>query len=132
MRIVPLWGVKEGICTCQEGESCGHPGKHPKLGDNWRDYASNDPDTVERWAKRFPNCNFGGVTGEGIVVLDVDPRNDGTTKGLPKTNAVVRTGGGGWHLYYTAPVGTQGKNVREGVDLRGAGQYVVLPGSLHA
>src|SRR3990167_8015075 len=46
----------------------------------------------------------------------------------------VRTGGGGYHLYFRAPEREIGNRagVLPGVDVRGAGGYVVGPGSPHA
>ena len=81
-----------------------------------------------------------GVTGVGIVlddplvVLDFDPRNGGDWNDydLPPT-VVCHTGGGGRHYYYKLPAGvkSQTKKLYPGVDLKGAGGYVVAPPSIH-
>lgn len=100
-------------------------------------------------AARFPentSNNIGIVTGESsnIIVLDVDPRNDGedafarlerTYGKLPQTMRAT-TGGGGFHLYFRLSPGPVGLSDRpnvagfRGVDLK-AGGYVVAPPSVH-
>ena len=47
----------------------------------------------------------------------------------------VRTGGGGEHLYFTVPPGVTVRSrvrLRQGIDVRGKGSYVVGVGSIHA
>ena len=83
--------------------------------------------------------NVAIATGEGLVVLDIDPRNGGdatlatllSEKGetLPETPAVA-TGGGGWHYYFAGDA--PGRVLGPGLDLKGAGGYVVAPPSTHA
>lgn len=88
---------------------------------------------------------YGIPTGavNGIVVLDVDPRNGGTTSfellrmtyKLPGTYT-VSTGGGGYHYYYGLPIADlRGRKLKsygyEGIDLQANGQYIIGPGSLH-
>lgn len=117
--------------------------KRPLL--RWEPFRHRRPLPAElaAWAARWPEANLGVVTGavSDLVVLDVDPRADGEASlaaleavfgRLPAT-LVVRTGGGGRHLYYRHP----GEPVRcavglrPGLDLKGDGGYVVAPPSLH-
>jgi len=77
----------------------------------------------------------------GVVVLDVDV-DDGGLESLtkleragdpaPKT-ARARTGGGGIHIYFRNPKGTEIRNsaglLGPGLDVRGEGGYVVVPPS---
>lgn len=48
----------------------------------WLTEATNDPDTLARWAKRWPNHGVSIVTGWGLVVIDLDVKNglDGPTE----------------------------------------------------
>ena len=85
----------------------------------------------------WPDANIGIATGDGLVVLDVDPRHDGDTS-LEKLEAEygeivtrsVRTGGGGLHLYLHGDLPSRGAFL-SGLDLKAAGGYVVAPPSLH-
>ena len=104
--------------------------------------ATSDRRAIERWW-RWPSANIGFPTGEksGIVVLDVDV-DDGGLESLakleregapvPKT-ATTRTGGGGLHLFFRYPRGTEIRNsaglLGSGLDVRGEGGYVVVPPS---
>jgi Bifunctional DNA primase/polymerase, N-terminal len=66
--------------------------------------------------------------------VDIDPRNGGRVLPdlMPPTHA-VRTGSGGWHLYYRHPGGTLAAKLRghDGIDLKADGGYVVAPPSTH-
>ena len=120
--------------------------KQPPI--RWEPYQRARPaeETVRGWYARWPDAGVGIVTGtvSGLVVLDVDPANGGAESqrelearhgALPAT-VEVRTGGGGWHLYFAQP--EEGPAVRSdaalapGIDVRGAGGLVVAPPSLHA
>lgn len=139
-KIFPLHSIARGNCTCQKGSDCGSPGKHPRLR-NGVHGASSDPGTVTAWWTQWPDANWGVATGaaSGFFVIDVDAKNDGFASiadlDLPQTLEVL-TGGGGKHYYYAMP--KDGESVRNsvgwrpGVDIRGDGGYVVLPGSKHA
>jgi len=85
LHVLPLHGIRNGTCTCQEWRDrngkvpCGAPGKHPRF-NNWPERASTDEDTIEKWfAHDFQGSNLGITTGavSGIFVLDVDPKNGG-------------------------------------------------------
>jgi len=108
--------------------------------------ATNDPAQVAAWFVPGTSRNVGILTGarSGLIVADIDPRNGGdasferleqTYGKLPATKR-VRTGGGGFHLYFRAPANTQGMADRpnvagfKGVDLKADG-YVVAPPSIH-
>ncbi len=111
----------------------------------WEPYRHRRPRPGElvAWRRRWPEANVGVVTGalSGLVVLDVDPDKGGEASlaelearfgPLPPT-LVVRTGGGGRHLWFRHP----GEPVpcavglRPGLDVRGDGGYVVAPPSIH-
>jgi len=71
-------------------------------------------------------------------VLDIDPRNGGdrTLAQLEDKHGELPhgprslTGGGGWHLFYTAPSFSPVGKLGNGIDVKYHG-YVVLPCSLH-
>ncbi|HEX8627940.1 MAG TPA: bifunctional DNA primase/polymerase [Catenuloplanes sp.] len=69
-----------------------------------------------------------------LAVIDIDPRNGGTVLRdlMPPTRA-VRTGSGGWHLYYRHPGITLAAKLRghPGIDIKADGGYVVAPPSIH-
>lgn len=93
--------------------------------------ATTDPKLVAEWWRRYPDANIGLVPPKGMVVVDVDPRNGGTTDGLPPTLA-QKTGGKGQHLLYSnAPRRLPGK-LRKGVDIKANGKgYILAEPSVH-
>jgi hypothetical protein len=105
--------------------------------------ATTDPRIIERWWQWWPSANVGVPTGKksGVVVLDVDV-DDGGLESLAKLERAVtpapkttraRTGGGGIHVFFRYPRGTEIRNsaglLGPGLDVRGEGGYVVVPPS---
>lgn len=133
-------------CTCS-GKSCSSEGKHPTDA-GWSKRPGLTARQVDRlWApSNLYNANIGIATGEpsGIWVLDVDPDHGGA-EALRKMQAdngplspgfAVRTGSGGWHLYFSMPdfpvTNSRGRLARKygkGLDVRGTGGQVVAPPS---
>jgi hypothetical protein len=106
--------------------------------------ATIDPQTIQEQWKKYPTANIGIATGEksGLLVIDVDPRNDGNenlfllerTHGeLPKTLTSI-SGGGGSHLFfkYTPGVKNQSGRIASGIDAKSNGGYIIASPSLHA
>lgn len=108
--------------------------------------ATTDPALIAHWFPPDTDRNVAILTGErsGLVVVDVDTRNDGeagfarlerTYGTLPETKR-AKTGGGGFHLYFLLPPGAEELRDHthvagfQGVDLKADG-YVVAPPSLH-
>lgn len=93
--------------------------------------------------RRVPDGQLAIRTGEvsGLVVVEVDPKNDGLStlaqldaRGVLPGTLMVQSGGGGVHLYYGHPGGyvTGGAHkLGRGVDVKADGGYVVAPPSLH-
>ena len=105
-------------------------GKTPATEHGVKD-ATTNPAQIEAWWSAVP-YNIGVATGpeSGIFVVDVDPRNRGEwTPTLPTLMAM--TGGRGWHYYFLWPRGTAKlrAKLQQGVDVKGAGGYVVAPPS---
>lgn len=107
--------------------------------------ATTNPEKVRQWWTQWPDANIGIATGGGIVVLDIDIDHDGGKFGdeslsqledehglLPDTWEAL-TGRGGRHIYFGCddPAVTVGTNIRDGIDFRGSGGYVVAPPSIH-
>ena len=108
--------------------------------------ASCDPDQLHDWFADRPGHNLGLSCGpSGLVVVDVDPRNGGlesmglltSTHGQLPVTVTAETGGGGYHFLFSAPRDDDGHPVRlrpqlaPGIDLKGAGGYIVIAPSLH-
>jgi len=129
-HVFPVHTIRDGKCSCGKAD-CGSPGKHPLTRNGVKD-ATTDPDQIRMWWKEWPDANVGIAGGNGLVILDIDPRHGGdesldeliTEHGpLPDTPEVL-TGGGGRHLYFTGAAPNK-VGVMPGLDLRGAGGYVV-------
>lgn len=90
---------------------------------------------IHGWWRQWPDANVGIVTGaiSGIVVVDVDSKNASALKGLylPPT-PIVRTAKG-FHYYFKHPghAVSNPVRIRESIDIRGDGGFVVAPPSLH-
>jgi hypothetical protein len=130
--------------------------KKPPVIDRWETRASTDPDQIDYWWHHLP-YSIGIATGpSGLVVIDLDTPKPGedvpaewAALGIRSGSAVLRalayqhrttvtptfatsTPSGGWHLYYTAPIGSQLRNTQAAIgwkiDTRSHGGYVVAPG----
>jgi hypothetical protein len=115
------------------------PGKKTPLIPNWQNEATTDEAKIREWWTKWPNANIGIVTGryrDGyFCVLDFDPRNGGNwwddvgEDVLPPT-WVVHTPSGGRHFYYRTRELLRSTKLRDGVDLKADGGYVVSPPSV--
>lgn len=154
----PLFNHPLGYtCTCEEWrhgdwakkhtphryldahEHCEGPGKCPR--GKWKDESTTDPSTIRHWWRKWPTANIGIDCGKsGLLVLDADTykeQYDGEkflTQADEETVTTL-TGGGGVHLWYKMPEGktwgNHNKGLPAGIDIRGAGGYVVAAPSLH-
>jgi hypothetical protein len=141
-QVLPCHSPVQDGCSCTQPD-CSSPGKHPRTRQGLHD-ASSDPAVVCSWWQRWPGANLGVRTGavSGLVVVDVDPAHSGleTMRRLSDEAPIpkglrVRTGSGGWHLYFAHPGGqvrnSAGTALGPGVDVRGDGGYVIAPPSRH-
>lgn len=143
--VFPLWGVIERdgeMWDAKTGErATKESGKHPKTyGENWQTVASTDEAVIREWFEKDPTINYGVCTGNGWLVVDCDSEEatddfifafetmhlDDDGDPIELNPFVVKTGRG-THFYWR---GTSRNKVRlrEGVDVRGDGGYVVGPG----
>jgi Bifunctional DNA primase/polymerase, N-terminal/AAA domain len=132
-------GCSCGTAECLEKQS---QGKHPRTRHGFLD-GSTDPAVIGEWWERWPDANIAIVTGarSRLIVLDIDPRHDGD-KSLAKLEKkygplpvtwMVRSGGGGWHLYFLLPEGVHcpSREIAPGLDVKADGGMIIAPGSLH-
>lgn len=148
LPVFPLWPVlplkERFICGCSKTIRCESPGKHPvsAVAPHGLKDATTDENIIRHFWASKPDANIAIATGS-VVVLDIDPRHGGDRSladlerahgQLPPTWR-VRTGGGGMHIYFTAPTGASVCNsagkLGDGIDVRGRGGYVVAPPSRH-
>ena len=123
------------VFPCRSGD------KRPLVSQGLKD-ATNEEQIIHSWWERWPDANIGIPTGEisGFDALDVDPRHGGQESleelvaehgSLPDT-AEQLTGGGGRHILFIHRKGVRNKTgLRPGLDVRGAGGYIVVAPSLH-
>ena len=98
--------------------------------------ATTDPRRITAMLSGCPAGLLAIRTGtvSDLLVVDIDPRNDGRLDPTLMTpTATVATGGNGWHLHYAHPGGATAAKLTgcPGVDLKGDGGYVVAPPSIH-
>lgn len=120
----------------------GNNSKKPALKDvDWKTLATCDPARVrEMWNNE--SYNIGVATGNGLLVLDFDVKDGASglddmaklqARGV-NCDAKVRTASGGIHVYLRTPQGVDVANsvrkIAPATDVRGAGGYVVGPGSV--
>jgi hypothetical protein len=142
-KVLPLHFMnQDGYCSCGKKDGCSSPAKHPVLRHGLKD-ASKDPADISRWWDRWEYSNIGIVTGHesGFWCLDIDPRNGGDDSladveleyGELPTTLTAMTGGGGRHFLFKIPSSSFncGK-LREGIDIKGDGGYIVVAPSNHA
>ena len=139
--VLPLYAVNDGRCECAAGQSCAHPGKHPRTLNGVKD-ATTDPTVIKAWWERWPDANIGIATGwsSGFFVVDVDGdigkaslKELQAKHGRLKRTVTVQTGKGR-HRYFRcegARVGNSAGRLGKGIDVRGDGGYVVAAGSVH-
>lgn len=151
LAVLPLHPAANGLCTCQAGEACKSPGKHPVWA-KWQERATTSVAHIERdWPDNI-DTGIGIHLGKSdLIVLDIDPRNGGAesiialeatinTRLDDSAAVVVETGGGGHHYYFSFYEGMtdQLDLLRRhlsrdfpGIDLLYGAHYVVAPPSLH-
>lgn len=140
-HVFPVWGVTDGVCDCGGLESCNggkSAGKHPLTPKGHLD-SSADPATVRRIWEKHPNANIAlACDRSGLVVVDIDPRNDGDAtwatieaKHRPISSPMTATtGGGGRHLFFAEPDESWAAERLTGIDIKHHG-YVILSPSAH-
>ncbi len=131
----PTWFV-EGRCSDDYEQAKTDWPKAPRY--RWKQYQDEAPDDsqIEQWTTLFPHTNWAIVTGYGVVVVDADSPEavkfieDGAITRTPLRATTSK----GKHFYFQVnpdyPIQNSARKNR--IDIRGAGGYVVAPGSTHA
>jgi Bifunctional DNA primase/polymerase, N-terminal/D5 N terminal like len=107
--------------------------------DNWQNEATTDPAKIRHWfTKEFPGANIGGAM-DGFLAVDADGEQGETdlalwrlTEDFPDTAISTTWSGSKHHIFKLPPrtyVGNSVKKVAAGIDIRGTGGLIVLPGS---
>jgi hypothetical protein len=82
---------------------------------------------VRYWWRKWPDANIGLRTGDGLVVIDIDPKHGGRVDPAWAPTRTERTPSGGVHLFYASAeqVPNSAGKIAPGVDVRGYHGYVV-------
>jgi len=128
------------------------PVKHPKyggrspgknagslLGEGWQQQATTARETIEQWWARWPDANVAILLGAELAVLDFAAEAKDQALALLGGRAIetpsVRTGSGGYHVYFAAPAGLKarklGKSGDPDLELRTGDLIVIAPPSVH-
>jgi hypothetical protein len=104
---------------------------------NWQHTPDWSDDQLEAMQEAGQFDNGFGVLCDGWLIIDIDPRNGGTLDAVRhwynQAGYVVKTGGGGWHIYFKSNGGAFVQSLPQfpGIDFKTSG-YVVGSSSLHA
>ena len=134
MRVFPTHGFIGDACTC--ARVCKSPGKHPRTENGVKNATSDLTVITNTWANKW--TGVGVATGNGLYVVDVDPKNGGDVEwaklceqyGEPNT-LTITTPSDGLHYYFSSDQelpNTAGK-IAPGIDTRGKNGYVIAPPS---
>jgi hypothetical protein len=113
----------------------GKDGKAPLTQNGFHD-ASTDLEKIKAWWTKYPRAKIGMPCGRasGIIVVDIDchPGKPSGFEHVPNwaelSDYIVKTAGGGRHLYCADDGKTSIAHPFPGVEVRGEGHYVILPG----
>lgn len=140
------------IFPCKGGAASGDDVKKPVNGVYWRKASTTDPRQIERWWNSYPESIPAiDLAKSGLVAIDCDPViAPGDPDGVAWFRALAHANGtdidklpstisgrGGRHIFVKQPPGATFTNARGslppkkecGVDVRGAGGYVVAAGA---
>ena len=128
--VIPLFGLREGVCTCRDGKNCTSPGKHPKWS-GWQNKGVTEPGEAAVMFLDNPTDNLGVVCGASeLIVVDIDSEEGERTAAqwsLPPTlEARTRRGR---HLYFRARGQTINSVKFSGLDVKAGNGFVVAPPS---
>lgn len=138
----PIFADNSVQCSCEKGKDCRSIGKHPysRLARRGVNSATTNASRIEEWFKQEPNLNY-GISCEGLVVLDIDPRHGGNETfkklendhGILPTTLRITTGSKGLHILFDAKNETYRNGILgPGIDIKSKGGYIVGACSLHA
>ncbi len=111
--------------------------KRPPPKFRWKRYQEEAPHeaAIIHWfGTLYPDAQIGIVCREGLVCIDVDPRNGGheSIEGFPiPRTPTVDSGGGGKHYWLSASLPLGSHKLLTGVDFLAQGSYLIAPPSRH-
>jgi hypothetical protein len=141
--VFPLMPLSQAIKIAERtGEPLNKVAKRPATKHGFKD-ATDDVERIRTYWTRHPDANIGLPTGIKFDVVDIDiPEgpvslthvlatvDPATGRGLlPDAHAVCATASGGTHYYIEVLGGGNKGEIMPGIDIRGAGGYVVAPPS---
>ncbi len=142
-RVLPLHTITDQQqCSCGR-TNCPSAGKHPMTTNGVKEAVCDAAQAKEWWKWRSGTAmpNVGVATGNGLLVIDLDPRHGGTLEALAALTEIPETmycttGGGGWHYYFTYDterwqIKNSAGKLGSGIDVRGDDGYVVASPSRH-
>lgn len=93
--------------------------------------ASSEVGRVAAWWQDMPDSAIATPTGDGLLVIDVDPRNGGEIQPWMPDTRMVATQNGGWHLHYRIDedIKSRANLFGPGLDSKCRGGYVLIPPS---
>jgi hypothetical protein len=120
--------------------------QHKKPRGKWRDISTIDPETIRLWFQTWPDSIVGiDLAKAGLIVIDADrhdPEHDGVdalarleSENEPFENhPIIWTPRNGFHHVFRQPPGIPLGNATgalpKGIDIRGAGGFVIACGSI--
>ena len=100
---------------------------------SWKEFQERYPteEEIEKWWTEWPDANCAIVTGKisGFSIVDVEKGGDISI--FPKT-FTVKSGGGGWHLYYRYHKIPSITRILPLTDIKSDGGNITAPYSTHA
>ncbi|MGZ4254818.1 MAG: bifunctional DNA primase/polymerase [Solirubrobacteraceae bacterium] len=144
LPIFPIHAIVNGRCGCG-ARVCPDVGKHPAE-KGWQKSIASVRAAESIWRDTGPERGIGLACGSraGCFVVDIDPRHGGNEAlnellhqhGPMSGTWAAQSGSGGLHLFFAYPDDGEVRNsagkIGPGIDVRGAGGFVVLPPSRHA
>lgn len=141
-RIFGIHKIVNGKCSCRD-KDCKATGKHP-FAASWQHTPRWSEEQIKKMEAAGQFDTGYGVLVSGLLVVDVDARNDGVASFakllelvpcIANSGLIVNTGSGGGsqHLYFKIPddLALRGKHDDfVGIDFKSSG-FVVGPGSHH-
>jgi Bifunctional DNA primase/polymerase, N-terminal len=71
LPVVPLHGLKNGVCTCDEEQHCTEPGNHPRTPNGFRD-ATTNLKKIKRFWRKWPNAKIALPLGLDVIAVVVE------------------------------------------------------------
>ncbi len=136
LRVAPLHGTKNGICTCGDPE-CDRPGRHPRTPNGIEDATSN-PDKIKELWSDHPKAKIAIATGvAGMIALKVtgEAADAAVADDLKSTSTVqIHDGNSTFFLLKVRAEQIPDGSVliSKGVRILGRGRFIVAPNELAA